>query len=61
MSKMQQTPPYKYCICDTKDRDDKANVDRKVLTASGSTTEGIFPVVVVKGRFPFDGNSGNLA
>ncbi|CAB3993773.1 Hypothetical predicted protein [Paramuricea clavata] len=35
-------------ICDAKDRDDKATTERKVLTASGSTAEGIFPVVVVK-------------
>jgi hypothetical protein len=35
-------------ICDAKDRDDKATAERKVLTASGSTAEGIFPVVVVK-------------
>ena len=35
-------------ICDAKDRnqDDRTKADRKVLTASGSATEGIFPVVV---------------
>ena len=37
-------------ICDAKDRnqDDGTNAGNKVLTASGSATEGIFPVVVVK-------------
>ena len=37
-------------ICDAKDRnqDDGTKADKKVLTASGSATEGIFPVVVVK-------------
>ena len=29
-------------------REDKSKAERKVLTASGSTTEGIFPVVIVK-------------
>ena len=39
-------------VCDAKDRnqDDRTKPDRKVLSASGSATEGIFPVVVVKVR-----------
>ncbi len=37
-------------ICDVKDReqDEQDKGERKVLTASASTSEGIFPVVVVK-------------
>ena len=35
-------------ICEDKDRENKSKAERKVLTASGSTTEGIFPVVTVE-------------
>ena len=35
-------------ICDTSDKGEETKGERKLLTASGSRAEGIFPVVVVK-------------